>query len=413
MSLRATFYFSLLSSFLVTLSTLSYTGQVQTQTGVELENVSASYRYGEQITFSAQVKSSIPIGQASIVITDESNGLTQVQPLVIDSIGHAEYRLDTSQNLVRPFSTVKWQYQFALADGTTFQSQDYSIRYEDNRFDWQTLETGAVKVHWYNGEASFGQAALNAAQAGLDPSGRLISLNLTQPIDVFIYARADDLRGTLILGGEEWVAGHADPALGVVMVLVEPGGDQNITLEQRIPHELMHVLTYRSVGAGYGNLPAWLREGLASLAETYPNADYDRVLRDAGANNQLISLKDLCGSFPSDAGQAFLAYAESRSFVNYLHDTYGSSGLQNLMSTYSDGIDCENGPERALGVSLSTLEQKWRASVLGGNRFLTALQNISPYLVLLCLVLIIPFIGIINTLRKKGSHNGPGNSVKK
>ena len=137
------------------------------------------------------------------------------------------------------------------------------------------------------------------------------------------------------------------------------------------------------------------------------------MLTEAVTNNHLISLKDLCGSFPSDAGQAFLAYAESRSFVNYLHDSYGSSGVQNIMSTYADGIDCENGSERAFGVSLSTLEQKWRASVLGGNRFLTALQNISPYLVLLCLVLIIPFIGILSTLRKKGSHNGSGNSVKK
>jgi hypothetical protein len=410
-TLNATYCLSLLSSFILILSTLSRSSQPQTD--VQLENVSASYRYGEQITFSAQLNSATPIGQASIVITDESNGLTQVQPLVIDPAGHAEYRLDTSQNPLRPFSTVKWIYQFALADGTTFQSQDYSIRYEDNRFNWQTLETNAVKVHWYEGEASFGQAALNAAQAGLDSSGRLIPLNLTQPIDVFIYASAEDLRGTLILGGEEWVAGHADPALGVVMVLVEPGGDQNITLEQRIPHELMHVMTYRSVGTGYGNLPAWLREGVASLAEIYPNADYDRVLKEAGKNNHLISLKDLCGSFPSDPGQAFLAYTESRSFVNYLHDTYGSSGLQNLMSTYADGIDCENGTERAFGVSLSTLEQKWRASILGGNRLLPALQNISPYLVLLCLVLIIPFIGIINTLRKKGSHHGPGNSVKK
>ena len=413
MSLKSVFYISLLASFLVALSTLSYAGQAQAQTGVEVENVSASYHYGEQITFSADVKSSTPIGQASIVITDEATGLTQVRPLVIDLAGHAEYIFDVKQHLLRPFSTVKWLYQFGLADGTTFQSQDYSIRYEDNRFNWQTLETGAVKVHWYNGEASFGQAALNAAQAGLDSSGRLIPLNLTEPIDVFIYANADDLRGTLVLGGEEWVAGHADPALGVVMVLVEPGPDQNITLERRIPHELMHVMTYRSVGTGYGNLPAWLREGLATLAEIYPNADYDRVLRDAVTNNTLISLKDLCGSFPSDAGQAFLGYAESRSFINYLHDTYGSSGLQNLTRTYADGIDCENGPGRAFGVSLSTLEQKWRSSALGGNRFMTALQNISPYLVLLCLVLIIPFIGIISTLRKKGSHNGPETRTRK
>ena len=385
----------------------------QAQSGIELENVTASYRYGEQITFIAQVKSSIQIQQASIVITDEANGLTQVQPLVIAQDGRTEYRLDVSRNLLRPFSSVKWMYQFALADGNTFQSTTYFIRYEDNRFDWQTLETGALKVHWYNGDASFGQAALNAAQNGLETIGALMPVDLTQSTDIFIYANSDDLRGTLVLGGEVWVAGHADPALGVVMVAVGPDAEQSINMEQRIPHELMHVMMYRSVGSGYDNLPVWLREGTATLAEIYPNADYDRMLMEAGAKNDLIPLKNLCGSFPADAGQAFLAYAESRSFTSYLHDTYGSSGLLRLAAAYADGVDCEHGTERAFGVSLSSLEQKWRSSMLGQNRLLPALQNISPYLVLLCLVLTIPFIGIAISLRKKGSHHEPGISVKK
>jgi len=385
----------------------------QAQSGVQLENVTASYRYGEQITFSAQIKTSIQIQQASILITDEANGLTQAQPLVIDQNGHSEYRLDVKQNGLLPFSSVKWMYQFALADGNTFQSGMYFLRYKDNRFDWQTLEAGTLHVHWYNGDADFGQAALNAVQAGLTSIGALMPLDLTQPTDVFVYANPDDLRGTLVLGGEDWIAGHADPALGVVMVVIEPGAEQGITMEQRIPHELMHVMMYRSVGAGYSNLPAWFREGTATLAEIYPNADYDRALAEAGAKNGLIAFMDLCVSFPADAGQAFLAYAESRSFIHYLHDTYGSSGLLSLAAAYADGVDCEHGTERAFGIPLSNLEPKWRSSVLGGNRLLPALQNISPYLVLLCLVLIIPFIGIVSTLRKKGSQNESGISLKK
>jgi hypothetical protein len=407
------FFFSLFTFLIITTLTLFNIQHVQAQSEVELENVRASYRYGEQIIFIAQIKSSTPIQQASIVITDEANGLTQVQPLTITEEGRAEYRLDVKQNLLRPFSTVKWMYQFALANGDTSQSRTYSIRYEDNRFDWQTLETGTLKVHWYGGDANFGRAALNAARAGMESIHALMPLDLTQPIDVFIYLNSEDLRGTLVLGGEDWIAGHADPALGVVMVAIEPGAEQSISLEQRIPHELMHVVMYRSVGTGYNSLPAWLREGTATLAETYPNADYDRVLTEAGTNNTLIPIKDLCVSFPSDPGQAFLAYAESRSFIDYLHHTYGSSGLLSLAAIYADGVDCERGTERAFGVSLSNLEQKWHSSVLGGNRFSSVLQNISPYLVLLCLVLVIPFIGIISTLRKKGSHNGPETTIRK
>lgn len=275
-------------------------------------------------------------------------------------------------------------------------------------FNWQTLESGALKVHWYQGDASFGQAALETAQAGLESVARLVPPNLEQPIEIFIYANADDLRDALVPGNETWVAGHADPALGVVMVVVEPGAEQRITMEQRIPHELMHIMLYRSVGPGYQNLPAWLREGTATLAEIYPNADYDRVLVEATGGNRLIPLRDLCVSFPADAGSAFLAYAESRSFTHYLYNTYGSTGLQNLVRSYADGVDCEHGTERAYGISLTRLEGEWRSSTLGQNAFRSTLQNISPYLVLLCLVLIIPLIGILSAVRKRGSSNESG-----
>lgn len=260
-----------------------------------------------------------------------------------------------------------------------------------------------LKVHWYEGDARFGQAALETAQAGLDSMGRLIPPDLQQPVEIFIYANAIDLESALASGKENWVAGHADPEQGIVHVLIEPGSEQGITMEQRIPHELMHVMLYRRVGAGYKMIPAWLLEGMATLAEMYPNAEYDRVLSEAVSSNNIIPLKDLCSSFPADAGQAFLAYTEARSFTEFLHKMYGSDGLMDLATVYADGVDCERGTERAFGVSLSGLESQWRSSVSGRNTILTGLQNIAPYLVLLCLILIIPLVGILSTLRKRKS----------
>jgi hypothetical protein len=246
---------------------------------------------------------------------------------------------------------------------------------------------------------------LETAQTGLESVRSFVPVDLEQPVEIFIYASVSDLHSALVPGKEGWIAGHADPALGVIRVLIEPGRQQGIAMEQRIPHELMHVMLYRRVGPGYPNLPGWLREGMATLAEMYPNAEYDRVLEESVVRDALIPLKDLCVSFPDDPAQAFLAYAESRSFTNYLHETYGSPGLLLLADTYAGGLDCENGAERAFGISLSDLEAKWRSSVLGQNTLFTPVQNASPYLVLLCLVLAIPLIGIASTLRKKGRPN--------
>lgn len=255
-------------------------------------------------------------------------------------------------------------------------------------------------MHWYQGDESFGRAALNAAQEGLQSVGEFVPLDVGQPIDIFIYASGDDLRAA-VGPGEDWVAGHADPARGVIMLAIEPGASQGILMDQRIPHELMHVMLYRNLGPGYRNLPAWLREGMAVLAENYPNSDQDRVLAEAAAANGLIPLKDLCASFPAGVGEAFLAYAQSRSFVNYLQAHHGSTGILNLARIYADGVDCATGPERAFGASLSSLELDWRRSVLGQNAFGTAFQNMLPYLFLLCLVLLVPLLGGLSMLRTK------------
>lgn len=403
----------LLSSLILAGSLIVNVRQAQAQTGIELENVGALYQFGEQITFVATIKASIPIQSVSITISDESQAVRRVEQLNMQPDGRTEYRLNTKETVLRPFSSVKWNYQFVRNDGTTVQSGPFFMRYADNRFSWQTLEASSSKVNWYRGDASFGQSASEAVRTGLQSIDRLLPLDLAQPVEIFIYANAADLHDTLALGGEDWVAGHADPALSVVMVAIEPGTDQGIKMEQRIPHELMHIMLYRSIGSGYRNIPAWLREGTATLAEVYPNADYDRVLADASQKGGVIPLKQLCAAFPSDAGQAFLAYAESRSFTTYLYDTFGSTGLMNLARSYADGLDCERGPERAFGAPLSTLESRWRSSVLGQNVVLSSLQSMSSYLILLCLVLVIPLIGIAMTLRRKGSRNEPETYLRK
>jgi hypothetical protein len=397
---------------IIFLSTLFSAHSTQAQSGIELDNVGATVDFGEQITFVAVIKSSVSIQNASILIFDEAQGTSYKEPLDIQSDGRTEFHFNTKQNVLRPFTNLKWNYQFTLSDGSTTQSESYSVRYVDNRFQWQTLESGNLRVNWYGGDSNFGQAALNTVQSGLGSVSNLIAVDLAQPIEFFIYANADDLRATLSSSSQDWIAGHADPALGVVMVVIEPGAGQNITMEQRIPHELMHVMLYRAVGAGYYHIPAWLNEGTATLAEMYPNADYDRVLKDAAASNDLIPLNTLCASFPADMGQAFLAYAESRSFTSYLHQTYGSSGLLKLATSYADGVDCDRGTELAFGLPLPSLEAKWRSSILGQNAWLPALQNMTPYLVLLCVVLIFPFIGIVGTLRKKGKRNEPETFVE-
>ena len=384
----------------VAASALLITQQVQAQAGIEMQST-ATYQFGEQITFVAQVTSPVQIQQANIVIFDESQSLTHVQ--AVDFVnGHSEYLFDTRQNLIQPFAVVRWYYELTLSDGSAMQSDSYSMRYDDNRFTWQKLEAGSVRVMWAQGDATFGQNALNAAQSGLQNINSLVPVDLTQPIDIFIYPTQNDLAP---FGGEAWEAGRAYPGSGVALVAIELDSNQSVNMERRIPHELMHLMLQRQLGSQ--SLPTWLNEGIATLAEINPTADYGIVLQDASARNGLIPLANLCASFPADPAQAFLAYAEARSFTTYLRDTYGAPALLNLAETYTEGVDCENGTQRALGVPLSQLELTWREKNLGQNVWGVALRNLLPYLVLLGLLIFIPLILGMNATRQKVDKHGP------
>jgi hypothetical protein len=370
--------------------------QAQAQSGIEIESV-AAYVFGQQITFTAQIDSQVQIQQATIVIFDETQGVSHVRPVPFTN-GRSEFIFDTQQNHIRPFSQVSWYYQLTLADGSAVQSPSQSMRYEDNRYAWQKLEAGALRVLWAQGDAAFGQNALNAALTGAQLAGNFMPVDLNRPIEIYIYPNQSDIS---YLSGETWEAGRAYPDLGIALVAIELDSNQSLNLEQRIPHELMHILLYRQLGAGYKNLPVWLNEGFATLVEINPTSDYDRVLLDYSSRNELIPMLDLCASFPSDSASAFLAYAQARSFSTYLRDTYGAPALLNLAQVYATGIDCETGIQGALGYPLSQLDETWRESALGQNVAGVAFRNMIPYLVLLLLVIIVPLLVGLNSAKKE------------
>lgn len=373
------------------------------QSGVEVTDVRVDYDFGVQINFLARISPASPIQSATVTFR-EPNGIGQTQPLTFNPDGWAGYRYDASLNALAPFSPIVFWFNVTLTDGTTVESGTYNFTYADDRFPWQQREEGMLRVHWYDGDEAFGMAVMDAARRGLQSVYNLIPIDVTTPIDIWVYSDSTDLQGALYLGGESWVAGHANPELGVVMISIKPGPEQGIELERQVPHELAHILLFRRVGADYARLPAWLTEGMATMAELYPNPDFAIALNAATANNSLLPLSDLCASFPPDTASAFLAYAESQSFTRFIVDNYGTTGLSALASAYADGLDCEQGARQALNQPLSNLEVRWRESALGENRGGVIAYNLFPYLILLALVLIVPVWGAVGRLRERMKH---------
>ncbi|HCK66924.1 MAG TPA: hypothetical protein DHW49_11730, partial [Anaerolineae bacterium] len=378
----------IIALLVVTLSTKPY--QVYSQGGIVVENPNVAVAFGNSITFTANLKSTLPIQQASLLFREANEEITRVETLQVAEDGAVSFTYDATQNAFPPFSWILFWFQATLSDGVTYTSDPIKFQYYDDRFPWREVNQVNITINWYAGDDSFSASALDAAGSGILAMRDFIPISFDDPIDVYIYSNTTDLQSTLLTGSNQWVGGHAHPELGVVLVAIPPGSGQFIEMETKIPHELAHVMLYRYLGENYQRQPAWLIEGIASMVELYTNPDYARAMQIASDNDSLIPLNDLCASFPVDAGSAFLAYAQSQSFVTYIRDSFGTSGLSRLMNAYSEGFNCELGATQALGVPLSQLDVRWRETVLAQNVAGVATRNLLPFLLLMALVLVVP-----------------------
>jgi hypothetical protein len=357
------------------------------------------YSFGKQATFQARFESGKALEKATIFIQIE--GESKSFTATVTPPGNMVVQVDLSRLPVRAFSKNPYWFEATLTDGSTLDSDKYTFDYVDNRFDWHVQETPPFSVHWYEGDTGFAQSIIDIANAGLERIQSLVTLPELQPIDIYAYASAGDMQVALDLSEQKWVAGHADPDLGVMVVWLPIGPEQRLLMEQRIPHELMHIMLYQKTLRGYTNLPTWLNEGLASVAELYPNPDYLILLENASQKKSFLTMSSLCRAFPRDVSGTQLAYAQATSFTRYLQQQYGTSSLEKLVSAYADGLSCERGIQSVFGVTLTKLERDWRSATFGENAVANAFSNLLPWLVLMGLALAAPIGLVLRGWRKR------------
>jgi len=389
---------------------------VQAQTSVI--DSSVQYDFGEQIIIFIQIRTDLPVDQAVIVLEIENETQTIIEPVLVTPVAGAsdEYSLkythDLSAKPLRAFARIDYSFEVTLKDGSVDLVAGDSFVYKDDRFDWQEREEEPFRVYWYEGDVLFAQQVLDTAQEGLEHIQNLLPYPIPTPLEIYIYPSFSEMQDALNPNSPSWVAGHADPDLGVIVLTLPKGPDQYLLMEQRIPHELMHIALYQETGSGYTNIPTWLNEGLASLAELYPNPDYRILLGHATDLDSLLPMSTLCSGFPREASNALLAYAQADSFTRYLYNSYGSPGLQDLVQAYTTGLDCEHGAKTALGKTLTQLERQWRSESLGEDLTRAAINNLIPWFVLILVVLGVPISMGIQKMRQASAAGKPTNQVQ-
>jgi len=372
------------------------------QSAITVDSTNVTHTFGGQMVFTLVAHAPSNLTDATLLMRAGTDARTEVISAQIDPAEQitTQVTLDLQATPIAPFANITYQWQLADANGDTFTSDEQSYFYEDNRFTWQTAIRGPIHAHWHSGDLSFGQAIADIGYDALNRASRLMAAPPPAKLDIYVYEQLADLQAGLRLGGRNWVGGHADPRIGVVMVYGTNDALDLIRLENDLSHELTHVMVYQIVGPGYNTMPVWLDEGLAVSSEPQPNPQYADALNTAVKSDALTPIAALCAPFGIDPGRAILAYAESASLVRYLQDRVGPQGIQQLLAAYRDGATCEGGVQRVLQISLPELQSEWESDALRASPLLKLVSQALPYLLVFGPVLIV-LVALLFVPRRK------------
>jgi len=292
---------------------------------------------------------------------------------------------------VPPGTGIEYRWLIEDASENTYASPYYTVEYDDLRYNWRGITSGNMTLWWYEGDSSFAQRLLDAADEAAARLTAEFGVSLEQSIQFYIYADAWDLQSSLV-NPDIWTGGQAFPDYGVIMIGIEV---DNLGWGQRtVAHELGHLVVGQLIYGPFGWLPTWLSEGIAMNAEGGLTENFQHSLDSAIANNTLFSVRSITSSFPSDSDEAILCYAESHSIVRFLVNNYGSDELLELLDLFKQGNTDDEALFQIYGFDSDGLNDNWREN-LGLGPQPTVTPAPTQALVAKGFVLSAPYIALI------------------
>ena len=362
----------------------------------EISNVKIDYLFGEKMSLTASISEPEKIDHAIIVVQPAHGEQTQYSA-GLNTEGNLSAEIELSSGTFSPYDRIYYWIDLYYNDGTQTTSPSYWFDYNDNRFEWVGSTSKWFNIFFTESTKLSAIDLQQIALSGLKKATQILPSSPSLPITIYVYPDVDSLQSTLALSSKEWIIGKSLPEMGVILVSSSEDLDSRVSLEQQIPHEIMHLLEFELTQNSYSSAPVWLLEGLATNAETYPNSEHARVLNNAIGTKNWISINKLCTNFSPSSNDAVLAYAESASFVNFLVEKSGSSKIIELLQSANTGKSCANMVQSTYGQTLDSLEQQWLETTFG---ITAADQLINKSWLLLPLALFIVSLIILLTRRK-------------
>ncbi len=336
---------------------------VQAQSGLTILDSSVQAEFPSRLSFNLSAASDVNITDIRLRYTVDRAGFAQVTSEVyIEFVPSTTVDVSWTLEMVKigglpPGASINYWWIVKNTSGGSIEAAPSQIQFDDNRYSWRSLTEGKVTIYWYKGNSSFAREIMLSAQQALARLTEDTGAYLEKPVKLYIYAKAQDLRGAMIYS-QEWTGGVAFTRYGIIAIGIAP---DNLHWGKRaVAHELTHLVIHQMTFNPYNDLPTWLNEGLAMHTEGVLEPEYTTYLNKAIAEKSLISVRSLSSPFSAYGGQSYLAYAQSYSLVNFLISRYGQTQMLELLLTFRQGSSYDDALEKVYGFNMDGLDTLWQ-----------------------------------------------------
>jgi len=268
---------------------------VKAENGISVLDSSAEVHFPTELVFNLEAESHADIIDARLHYRIDKMNYAQVT-----SEGWADFtpatRIETGwtwdmrKGSLPPGAAITYWWTIGDAEGNKIETSPSMLRFDDNRYHWQSLTSGDLTLFWYEGDAFFAQELMDTCEEGLIRLTRDIGTHPERAIKIYIYASANDLQGAMIFP-MEWTGGAAFTGFGIIAIGISP--DQVDWGKRTLVHELTHLVVHQATFSPYGQLPTWLDEGLAMYNEGELDPYLRPYLQRAISDDKLISVRSL------------------------------------------------------------------------------------------------------------------------
>jgi hypothetical protein len=330
----------------------------------------ALVNYPDSVTFRLKLDESTPITDAALTYQLGLSGCLEVGthvPVEIDGPTVEWTWVMSRSGNPPPGAQMWWQWILIDAAGNITETPRQTLTFQDERFDWQTVEAQAgaasvpIRLHWYRGDA-VGPLLLEAAVYGLERLEKDIGIEIDGEVEFFIYGDSADMRDALLYV-QDWAGGVAFSEYNTILIGVPPDQAEDWGTST-VRHELAHLVIGQFARSCLGgSLPTWLSEGLAMYAEGEPDETTRRDIEMGIEFDAFMPVRSLNGSFPARGSEATSAYSQSYSLVDFLLDSYGQEKIQELLLTLAGAAGYDEALEQVYGFNADGLEETWREAI--------------------------------------------------